>query len=45
MHKVYTAILADFISDHCETNEIITEEQEQENAKAGDAVTNCSLTR
>ena len=27
MYKVYTAILADFISDHCEKNEIITEEQ------------------
>ena len=27
MYKVYTAILAVFISDHCEKNGIITEEQ------------------
>ena len=27
MYKVYTAILGDFISDHCEKNGIITEEQ------------------
>ena len=27
MYKVYTAILADFIMDHCESNKIITEEQ------------------
>ena len=26
-YKVYTAILADFIMDHCESNKIITEEQ------------------
>ena len=27
MYKVYTAILAEFIIDHCEKNNIITEEQ------------------
>ena len=27
MYKVHTAILADFIMDHCESNKIITEEQ------------------
>ena len=27
MYKAYTAILADFIMDHCESNKIITEEQ------------------
>ena len=27
MYKVYTALLADFIMDHCEKNGIVTEEQ------------------
>ena len=27
MYKVYTAIIADFITEHCERNGIVTEEQ------------------
>ena len=27
MYKLYTAILAEFIVDHCEVNKVITEEQ------------------
>ena len=27
MYKIYTAILAEFVTDHCEENKIITEEQ------------------
>ena len=35
MYKVYTALLADFIMDHCEKNGIVTEEQAAENVEAG----------
>ena len=30
MYKVYTAIIADFIMEHCERNGIVTEEQAAE---------------
>ena len=40
MYKVYTALLADFIMDHCEKNGMVTEEQAAGKREAGGVVTN-----
>ena len=40
MYKVYTAILAEFIMDHCEKNNIITEEQAAKDEASGDVLIN-----
>ena len=42
IYKIYTALIAEFIMDHCNSNNnIVTEEQAAEKETAGDAPTSC----
>ena len=45
MYKVYTALLADFIMDHCEKNGIVTEKQAAGKREAGGVVTKLLINK
>ena len=41
IYKTYTALIAEFIMDHCESNNIVTEEQAARKKTVGDVPISC----